>query len=232
MANPAFKNSVKYVAEVFGSREVTLYGKANLDYWTKKLADEQLLPYVDNGHAQVTITAVASRWSGVSFLELIVGVTTADEPGGAAYGMLLLSGYNTSRIFTFFEYYYFGTPYSQANVAVSCEKPASLNLSRATRPMLSAQRGAYHPVRTESVDWQGPAYLPRGSAKVGKVYYIRIRGETEISPFAAGVDTFAIKDASEPALLWLAESGFVPQEWHVRPDAFHARSKTYARPKK
>jgi hypothetical protein len=229
MSSSAANSPIKYVAECFGSREVTLYGKADLDYWTRKLADEKLVPYVDSDHAHVMITAVASRWSGVRFTELIIGVVTADEPGGKANGMLLLSGYNTSRVFTFFEYYYFGTPYAHASVAVACEPPESMCLSRATRTLLSAQRRRGQSGRTESVDQQGPAYLPRGKAQIGKVYYVRIRGKTEISPFDGSVDTFAIKDASEPVLLSLAESGFVPQEWHLRPDAYHARSKTYAR---
>lgn len=227
-----------YIAEVRNSQEVTLYGIADLAFWEKRLHPQKLVPVVQNGQARMMISAVASNWLGVRFREFLIAVLAnpahqSPQPGSSP-GFYLLSAYNTSRAFAFIEQRYFQTPYTHGTVEVQCGRQPSFQLKQRSVEMLSAVRHSQSPA-TEQVDefWEGAIYLPPRPAHArgpGKVFYARLAGLTEISPFQPAEDSIKITpQSSDPVLSWLLESGFTGQEWHVRHSATHARSKTYPR---
>lgn len=223
-----------YIAEVRGSREVTLFGVADVRFWEEKLAGESITLAREAGQARVMITAVASRWMGISFSELIIGLQTAADPQGAfPAGLFLLTGYNTSRIFTWFERNYFHTPYRVGNVHVPSEQPRGFELQLRKQAVIVAECRAREPATTEEINWEGPVFLPRVLSPQhpqGCYYQVRLSGTTEIFPFRTAADAVHIKSSDdEPILSWLSESGFQGDEWHVRSKALHARSKTYQR---
>lgn len=228
----------KYIAEVRNSQEVTLYGTADLDYWERKLRPEKLVPIEQNGRARLMISAVASCWLGVRFREFMIAVlvhsANQSPAAGSTPSFYLLTAYNTSRAFSFIEQRYFQTPYSYGSVEVQCGRQPSFQLKQRTSEMLRAVRVA-QPPSTPTVDevWEGAIYLPPRPAQgpaPGKVFYARLEGLTEVSPFQPAVDAIQITpQASEPVLGWLLESEFTGREWHVRHSATHARSQTYPR---
>ena len=238
MSTSTINATPKYIAEVRNSQEVTLYGLADLAYWTKKLQTQKLVPVEENGQARLMISAVASNWLGVRFREFLIAVLAnpADffpDPGSSS-GFYLLTAYNTSRAFSFIEQRYFQTPYTHGTVEVQCERQPSFLLKQRSGEMLRAVRHA-QPPSTPRVDevWEGAIFLPPRPAQArgpGKVFYARLEGLTEISPFQPAEDSIKITSmASEPVLSWLLESGFTGWEWHVRSSATHARSNTYPR---
>jgi hypothetical protein len=227
-----------YIAEVRNSQEVTLYGSADLKYWQQRLLSEKLVPVEQDGKARLMISAVASRWLGVRFSEFSI-VILANPAGHAAIdeghsGYFLPTAYNTSRPFTFIEQRYFQTPYSYGKVDVQCHPTASFSLKQRAGEMIhAASRTLSTAPKTDEV-WEGPIYLPPRPAKtraLGKVFYARLGGLTEIRPFDPAIDSLSITPtASEPVLGQLLDSGFAGQEWHIRSSATHARSQTYPRP--
>lgn len=228
----------QYIAEVRNSQEVTLYGSADLAYWEKKLRPEKLVPVEQNGRARLMISAVASCWLGVKFREFMIAVEVNPkhhtQDVGTSTSLYLLTAYNTSRPFAFMEQRYFQTPYSYGNVEVQCGSQSSFRLKPRTGEMVHAVR-ATPPDAIPKVDevWDGAIYLPPRPANArypGNLFYARLGGLTEISPFQPAGDTLQITPSpSAPVLSWVWESGFVGSEWHVRHSATHARSKTYPR---
>ena len=94
---------------------------------------------------------------------------------------------------------------------------------------VAERRDTSPPVQHNAL-WEGPIFLPGGAARrgYGNLFVARLAGPTDIYPFAPGVDVLKLAPAGgPPALRWLAESGFVAREWHVRGQANHARSKTF-----
>jgi hypothetical protein len=67
----------KYIAELNHVREVSLFGVADLAWWTKRLQCEGLFPTTSSGRAQVMISGIASRFMGLPFRELVIAVFTA-----------------------------------------------------------------------------------------------------------------------------------------------------------
>ena len=238
MPESTLSSPPQYIAEVRNSREVTLSGTADLDYWKQKLRPEKLVPVEQDGHARLMISAVASCWLGVRFSEFLIAVQSQPMPqtamSGASDGMYLLTAFNTSRAFAFMEQRYFQTPYTYGNVEVQCVSQPSFRLKQRTGEMVMAVQTTPRAGALKVHEhWEGAIYLPPRPAKSrtpGNVFYARLSGLTEISPFLPGEDTLRITPSrSDPVLGWLLESGFVGREWHVRSAATHARSKTYPR---
>ena len=238
MSTSTISAAPKYIAEVRNSQEVTLYGSADLDYWERNLRPERLVPVEQNGQARLLISAVASCWLGVRFREFLIAIEAnpeSDSPeAGTSPGLYLLTAYNTSRPFAFMEQRYFQTPYTYGGVEVQCGQPTSFRLKQRTGEMVSAERTPPHSVAPKiDESWDGAIYLPPRTAKAripGNLFYAKLSGPTEITPFQPGADTLRITPApSDPVLSWLLESGLTGREWHVRSSATHARSKTYPR---
>jgi hypothetical protein len=218
---------MKYVAELHHALEVTLLGGADLAYWTAHLAPLDLHPSQDQGRAQVQVSAVRGRFMGVTFRELSVAVYVARDPDGRGHdGAYLAGAWNSSRAFAWFERTCFATPYQHGTIDVRAER-ASVRLSvRGATTLDASMAGADRQPRGADMGWAGPVFLPGG-----KLFFARIGGEGRIYPFneAAG-DRCALTDSPDaPTVHQLVDSHFTPRQWVVRPDADHAKSKTFRR---
>ena len=91
--------------------------------------------------------------------------------------------------------------------------------------MSSVERPA---IQAGDESWEGPVFLPpRGAANDSRLFWGRLSGHTVAYPFS-GSDRFTIEVSAAGGVLQpLADSKFQPQEWVVRADATHGKSKTY-----
>jgi hypothetical protein len=231
---------VKWAAELAHVREVSLLGTADLQFWKERLRPEELVPAESNGRAEVLIIAADARYMGVRFREVSFSVVVA-RPGtetgkDAAF---LIRAFNSSRFFAFCERVFFSTPYYHAAVRVSASLPAAIEVTQNGEVVFGARMGASDsgPVREaarrEESGWEGPIFLPgnrRGPGQKGSLFLARLRGTTETYPFLPDKDSMVIKPSRESELTQLLmDSRFAPEEWLIREDATHAKSKTYKR---
>ena len=104
---------LKYAAFVEHVKEVTLYGTADLDFWTKQSASEGLRPSINNGQAEVLIGATDLKWRGFRFREFTLSIgTQPDRATDPRSGFYLPQAFNSSRLFAFSERALFKTPYA------------------------------------------------------------------------------------------------------------------------
>src|SRR5688572_9891322 len=109
----------KLSVEISPVREVTLVGTADLSYWTRELDAERLRAADHDGHAQIIITAVASRFLRVAFRELSIAICALDDAADSTCeGVFLAHAFNSVRFFAWSERTFFSTPYYHAVVAV------------------------------------------------------------------------------------------------------------------
>lgn len=233
--------SIKWVAELARVREVSLLGTADLGYWRDRLSAEGFVPAEsDDGRAQILIMAADAKFMGIRFRELSFTVLI-NRPGGddgerAAY---LTRAFNSSRFMAFSERAFFATPYYHGDVRVSTARPAFVHLAQKGEGVFrAAMRGvgpgpSREPVRRGEEGWDGPVFLPElkpGKRGQGKLFFARVRGQTDAYPFLPDDDLLTIEPGSESRVLGLLrDSNFVGREWAVREDATHAKSKTYKR---
>jgi hypothetical protein len=78
--------------------------------------------------------------------------------------------------------------------------------------------------------WSGPVYLPNAAPQGRggrRMFFAKVRGRTEAYAALSG-DSLAIRPPrGDFVLRALTDSGFALSEWEIRPDATHAKSKTY-----
>jgi hypothetical protein len=92
---------------------------------------------------------------------------------------------------------------------------------------------AREPSRCGEDGWDGPVFLPqsrRWEGRQSKLFVARLRGYTRRYAFRPGTDSVAIRPAPDSEVVQaLRDSHFVANEWILREDATHAKSKTYKR---
>src|SRR5689334_11422240 len=93
---------LKYVADCHHVREVSLWGTADLDYWTRHLAGQGLIPAESDGKARILTIAGNMRYMGVAFTEVSFSILL-NHPGQSAGHQvtLLAQAFNSSRVFAF-----------------------------------------------------------------------------------------------------------------------------------
>ena len=222
------RTDLKYVAYVEHVKEVTLYGRADLGFWTKQLASTGLRPSSNNGQAEVLIGATDLKWRGVRFNEFTISIgTQPDRETTAPPGFYLPQAFNSSRLFAFSERALFKTPYAYGAVTVADRLPVAMSVSVDQAVMFNARMAASIPCLRHAEEWfEGPIYLPGGQ----RLFYARLGGQTETYPFVPDVDTIAIQPQPHfEVFQWLSASGFTPIEWRIRRAATHAKSRTYTR---
>ena len=231
MTNPVpTAAAIKWAAQLSHVREVTLRGTADLAYWTERLAAQSLTPIGHDGRAQLLLIAADARFRGVRFRELSVSVPVAppDATGQFSDAAFLASAFNSNRFFAWCERTFFSTPYSHADVRASATPPASIELLKdgqvlfhaAMQPAPDAPR---QPTSLAPAGWSGPVYLPGRS----RYFIARVHGSTETHPFRP-TDALTLTPSPETAVVQsLIDSHFAPTTWELRPDADHAKSKTY-----
>lgn len=231
--------SVTYVSELPHAREVSLLGTADLNFWTDWLRKEGLAPAEKDGKAQLLLIAAAGRFMGVNFSELSFSVLVGPcDEGKYAHGAYLVQAFNSVRFFAFCERFFFSTPYEHGVVEVRSEMPASVRLAVRGEELFRAEMSAAEagsrgePAGQVDEGWQGPVFLPErtGQAERRKLFFARIHGSTQTYPFSPNEDRLTIQPTPAfPVLQALLDSHFRVDEWAVRPDAYHAKSKTYRR---
>lgn len=232
MVESTLSTSPRYIATVKNSREIILFGTADLQFWTRKLKPENLSPAERDGQSQVMIAAVESRWLGVRFCEFLVAVLTeTNQKQGAMPSYYLVAAYNTSRAFTFIEQRYFQTPYQHAEIEVHLTSHHSeIKLRRRSAELILASQQLPGTAPPVSTDWEGVIYLPPRYPNVSKLFYARMGGLTQIRPFQSGQDQLHLTPTpTDPVMGWLLESQFAGFEWHTRNAATHSRSETFDR---
>jgi hypothetical protein len=175
---------------------------------------------------------------GIRFRELSVSVLASD---GANHGAYLVHAWNSCRFFAFCERSLFASPYAHGEVRISTAAPVCVHVAQKGRSMFYAEmRCTDAPglsrVPTSRTDggWSGPVFLPRKASASGrppgKFFHARITGQTETFAFVKGNDLLTMQPASgDGAVAALVDSNFIAEQWSIRADARHAKSKTYQR---
>jgi hypothetical protein len=228
----ATTTKIRYIAEPKHVREVTLIGPADFGFWGDYLKAEGLAPVRCGDSAEVMIVAAEMVYLGLRFTEVSFSVRAVPVQGNSGAGMRLLRAFTSNRIFAWFERRVFTTPYAHGDCQVSIHIPTSVWLAAQGKPIFSAEMSSVERpnLRTGEERWEGPVFLPpRGRANESRLFFGRFSGHTVVYPFSTD-DRFAIDStAGGGALQPLADSSFHPQQWIVRADATHGKSKTYRR---
>jgi hypothetical protein len=81
----------------------------------------------------------------------------------------------------------------------------------------------------EQARWDGPVFFPTLKSSNRKLFFARLQGPAQNYPFLPS-DSLTIKPVTNADILAaLIDSHFTPHHWSIRPDAVHAKSKTYRR---
>ncbi len=234
------KTTTRYVTEVTRVREVSLLGSADLAFWRERLSTESLVPAERDGKAQILIVGATMRFMGIRFTEISFSVLLSghEEVAGQG-GAFLFQAFNSSRLFAWCEHVLFATPYSHAHCHVSVSSPISIQLvmggELAFRAEMQAdsKRSQRQSLRIGEETWEGPVFLPRsrrGNAAKGRFFFAKMKGQTAAYPFARAEDVLSIRPSQEAGIFQaLLDSGFTGEEWVVREDAMHGKSRSYAR---
>ncbi len=232
----------RYAAEVAHVREVSLRGTADLAFWKERLGKENLVPAERNKKAQIMIVGATMRFKGIRFTEISFSVLVAGHEEAAGQGgAFLCQAFNSSRLFAWCERVLFSTPYLHGNCHVSVSPPISIQLVKDGGLVFRAEMQAdsqgprRQPLRMGEETWEGPVFLPSaccGSAAKARFFFAKMKGPTTAYPFSQAVDVLSIASTQEARIFQaLFDSGFTGEEWVVREDATHGKSKSYARTK-
>ena len=218
--------SIKYAADLYNVKEVTLHGTADLSFWETVLHKENLFPYREGGKAVLLLSAIEAKWRGFRFKEFVIAVGIClDENGMSLDGYYLPHAFNSSKFLVFSERMFFRTPYFRGNIRLENKLPASIKLQDKTEVLLHARMSIPStPPIVEYLEWEGAIFLPNNRGK----FFAVLAGETEIYPFSPEIDQFEIKPSARHQIFQqLIDSNFVGSVWGLRSKSRHARSKTY-----
>lgn len=224
--------NIQYAAVIKSVKEVALFGTADLGFWQERLRTEDLPPYSRKGQAELMIIATDLKWMGIRFNELSISVAVgASHDASVRDGAFLVRAFNSSRLLAFAERTFFQTPYYPASIRVEDRVPCFFKLNEGGEGVFSARMSGTAPrARSEDELWQGAIHLPTKPGARRSHFFVKLSGQTEVYPFDSSSDVLELKPPPDDnALRWLAESNFAAQEWRVRRDAVHAKSKTYPR---
>jgi hypothetical protein len=234
------KPAIRYVADIAQVREVSIRGTADLNFWREHLHSEGLIPAERDGRAQVLIVAATMKFMGIRFSEVSFSIfVSGKEVGGWNSGAFLVQAFNTSRVFAWCERVLFVTPYLHAGIRISVSSPVSIELTYGRGSVLHAelQIDSTKPeravLRSGEEAWEGPVFLPKGRREnSGRFFFAKMKGLTTVYSFAPELDTLSITPSPDVAISRaLLDSGFTAEEWLVRENACHGKSKTFPRSK-
>jgi hypothetical protein len=218
----------KFIVEVQHVKEVTLAAEADLVYWQARLQNTALFPFDNGGKAALMISATELHSLGRRSNEVTIGLVVCERPAADVPDALyLVQAFNSLRSFAWIERTFFATPYDLGRIRVDNHVPVKVRLEDRAGVMLNLQmKTSTAPVTTREKMWQGKIYLPHAT---GKYFFAKLGGHTEVYPFSPETDTLQIFARHEHLVFqWLLESNLVGQEWRIRSDAVHARSKTFS----
>lgn len=202
---------------------------------------EDLTPAEKDGRAQILIISAEMKWAGIRFRELSFSVVVSPPPSGVHHdAVFLVQAFNSRRLLALSECIFFSTPYDFGDVALSSSPPCSIQLKRGASVVFKAamQTDRHSPPRVPSFSgpdrWDGPIFIPRKRQRAGgprRVFFGKLSGHTLRYPFEQKNDALTISETPGRSRIFqaLQDSHFIAEEWLVRDDATHARSKTYKR---
>lgn len=219
---------VKYISEVKNVREICLVGSAKLEFWKTHLGPLRLAPTNVDGTARVFISAVKLKWMGIAFEELSIAIAI-DPPDSSTRSVYLASAFNTSRLLAWCERTFFQTPYEHAQITMQAEQPWSFELRDSSLSTLAVQCQRAAPTATVEDDWTVSIFLPPAGRRLRRTFFqAKLTGPVQVAPFAATAAEFKLRPSvQQPVIQLLIDSHFAPTEWRVRPNAIHARSRTF-----
>ncbi len=231
--------TIRYIAEPTHVREVTLHGTADLAFWTANLQQEDLLPVNRNGRAQILIVAAEMTYMGIRFTEVSFSVAVIDPAQETQDAAFLAHAFNSFRLFAFCERLLFATPYFHADCQVAVSDFASMRIILDGQMIfraemtLDASAANRQPSRSGQESWKGRVFLPvnrRGRGADARFFYGRMVGQTQAYPFVRSTDILSITTCERTEVLQaLLDSEFIAEQWVVRADATHGKSKSYRR---
>ena len=220
-------SAIKYAADLYNVKEVTLHGVADLSFWEAVLRKENLFPYREADKAVLLLSAIDAKWRGFKFKEFVIAVGICfDENGTSLDGYCLPHAFNSSKLLAFSERVFFKTPYFHGNIQLQNKLPAFIKLRQGAEVLFHAEMSIpdISPV-VEYLEWKGPIFLPNSRSK----FFAILGGEAEIYPFSPEKDRFEIKPSADHRIFQqLIDSNFVGSVWSLRSNSRHAKSKTYA----
>jgi hypothetical protein len=231
---------IKYVAAPTHVREVTVRGRADSSYWKNRLAAYDLTLADRGGRAPILIIAANMEYMGIRFTEVSFSVEVAPPPGFAnPDAAFLVHAFNTSRMLAWSERTFFGTPYYHADCRISTSAPISIQVVQHKQLLFQVDMrngspaAPREPLRRGFEIWDGPIFLPMKSGApfdTQYVFYGKMHGQANVYPLDRYLDMDSISPAPEAEVFQqLIDSDFTGEEWSVKEDATHARSKTYRR---
>lgn len=146
------------------------------------------------------LIGAASSFIGLRFRELSISALVGERDAR------LIQAYNSRRFFAFCERTFFSTPHVYGDVRVDAIPPRI----RVAGILHAEMHGEREPVSVAHEEWEVTVHLPKE-----RRFYARLSGLTRRYPFLAG----DVVDLPR----------FRGEEWIVREDAVHAKSKTYGR---
>ena len=127
----------------------------------------------------------------------------------------------------------FSTPYSYANCHLSIGTSNLVQVSESGVSIFDTEMSVAKRLATRAGDetWEGQVFLPRRSVERSSRYFFgRLAGHTTAYPFLEN-DKLSLEPSPATGVLqMIVDSTFTPQEWLMRPDATHAKSRTYREP--
>ena len=217
--------SIKYAADLYNVKEVTLYGTADLSFWETVLHKENLFPYHEEGKAVLLLSAIEAKWRGFRFKEFVIAVGSClNENGMSLDGYYLPYAFNSSKFLVFSERVFFRTPYFHGNIRLENKLPASIKLRDKTEVLLHARMSIPNrPPIVEYLEWKGPIFLPNNRGK----FFAVLAGEADLYPFSPETDQFELKSSARHRIFQqLIDSNFAGGVWSLRRNSRHAKSKT------
>src|SRR5690349_1730855 len=107
----SMRSQLKWAAELSHVREISLRGTAELDFWRRRLAEQDLSPAESERRAQILIVAAGAKFRGIRFSELSVSVLVSPpNPSTGEEAAYLLHAFNSNGFFAFCERVFFATP--------------------------------------------------------------------------------------------------------------------------
>jgi hypothetical protein len=221
---------VKYVAVLPHVREIGLLGSSDLALWKDRLVEDNLSPTDFDGKARVLISAIESRFLGIKFREVCISVFAhRDKCGARQDGLFLAVAFNSSRVLAAAERTLFSTPYRHGEIRVDVGLPTSIALFEGDEVAFGATMAADGPASRREPLRIGPRDRHDRNAS-GKWFFAKVGGHTRVYPFLApGDEVTAGPSYSQETLRWVMEAGFSGQEWVIREDSTHARTKTFGK---
>ncbi len=225
-------HKIRYLAEPKHVREVTLIGTGDFEFWSTFLKAEGLSPMPCGGAAQIWVVSAEMVFFGIRFTEISVSIRAMPSDDVNGTGMRLIHAFTSSRVFAWCERSLFSTPYSYGECRVSVQSPPRMRMEAPDGCVLRADMSppGRSAIRVGNESWEGPVFLPpRGVGDEGRLFFGRLSGHTMAYQFLS-TDQFTMKAPfSSAGLQPLVDSRFSPQEWVVRTDATHGKSRTYRR---